>query len=243
MQRSRAGGETSGRRPLGKRRSARCRSTVGERRLYAAHNSASAGDPVLLADSALATARKQGRGLGTLQPTTADGPSRLAIREREGAGVRGQETSRGIDAGRWGGLPHRAGVPVPDEKQGRRTDHDDGAHAVGVVRPAGGELGGARRFVGRDSLTAATRGITSPGAVAACVRLEPRGPRCQCSPRRLVRAGSSSVAGSAKGRESARWRCEAGRASPPGFHPACWWRGVPGSRLRCSWRVLTSTRA
>ena len=32
-------------------------------------------------------------------------------------------------------------VPAPAEKQGLRADRDDSVHAVGVVRPAGGDEG------------------------------------------------------------------------------------------------------
>jgi hypothetical protein len=40
-----------------------------------------------------------------------------------------------------------------------------------------------------------SRPCERPPALAP-VRKGPRGPRCQCSPRRLLRAGSSSVVGS-----------------------------------------------
>jgi hypothetical protein len=59
--------------------------------------------------------------------------------EREGAGVRGQETSRGMEAGRRTGPRRRVGEPAPEEKQGLRGDHGDGVQAARVVRPAGGE--------------------------------------------------------------------------------------------------------
>jgi hypothetical protein len=50
----------------------------------------------------------------------------LAPGEREGAGVRGQETSRGIEAGRRTDPRRRVGVPAPKEKQSLRGDHDAG---------------------------------------------------------------------------------------------------------------------
>jgi hypothetical protein len=63
----------------------------------------------------------------------------LAAGEREGAGVRGQETSRGIEAGRRTDSRRRVGVPAPEEKQGLRGEHDDGVQAAQVVRPADGD--------------------------------------------------------------------------------------------------------
>ena len=69
-------------------------------------------------------------------PLIADG---CAIGEMEGAGVRGQETSRGIKAGRRTDPRRWVGVPAPEEKQDLRGDHNDGVGAAQGVRPAGGE--------------------------------------------------------------------------------------------------------
>ena len=90
--------------------------------------------------------------------------------EREGAVVRGHETSRGIEAGRRTGPRHRVGVPAPQEKQGLRGDSDDSVQAAQVVRPAGGETRGSWLARGVPCLDVQT-GIRRCGFVTACVRI------------------------------------------------------------------------
>src|SRR5579863_1297131 len=63
----------------------------------------------------------------------------LAFGDKEGAGVRRQETSRGMEAGRRMGPRRRVAVPAPEEKQGLRGEPDDGVAADRVACPAGGE--------------------------------------------------------------------------------------------------------
>jgi hypothetical protein len=62
-----------------------------------------------------------------------------ATGDKEGAGVRRQETSRGMEAGRRTGPRRRVAVPAPEEKQGLRGEPDDGVAADRVACPAGGE--------------------------------------------------------------------------------------------------------
>jgi hypothetical protein len=57
--------------------------------------------------------------------------------ETEGAVVRGQEMSCGIEAGRRKVPRHRVGVPGPEESTS--FGDSDGVQVAQVVRPAGGE--------------------------------------------------------------------------------------------------------
>jgi hypothetical protein len=73
-----------------------------------------------------------------------------ATGEEEGGGVRGEEASRGVEAGPRTGLRRRVCVPVPGGKQGLRASRDDAVQAARIVRPAGGDEQGPGRFRPRD---------------------------------------------------------------------------------------------
>jgi hypothetical protein len=83
-----------------------------------------------------------------------------ATGDKEGAGVRRQETSRGMEAGRRTGPRRRVAVPAPEEKQGLRGEPDDGVAADRVACPAGGEQHVAEDYGGGALLS--SRGAYDP---------------------------------------------------------------------------------